>query len=138
MDYIITFKEVTEFLKNPPSLASRPDFARIRALCKHLVAALKQLVCPQSAIHGWSGIVMNPVMYTLLEPTPFGVIIDPGPFAMYANFAMEAAIKMANKIFNQNKNYFLLSVNINRACFKSLNDNIADQFKVSNQPSMTG
>jgi hypothetical protein len=73
-------------------------------LRKHLVVALKQLVCPQSIIHGWSGLVMSPVMYASLEPNACTVIIDLGPFAVYANFATEAAILMANKIFKRNKN----------------------------------
>jgi hypothetical protein len=89
---------------NLPLLAPHLDFARIWALRKHLVVALKQLVCPQSIIHGWSGLVMSPVMYALLEPNACTVIIDLGPFAVYANFATEAAILMANKIFKTNKN----------------------------------
>ena len=56
MDNITTFEESAEFLKNPPALAPRPDFGKIRALRKHLVLALKQLVCPQSTIQGWAGL----------------------------------------------------------------------------------
>jgi hypothetical protein len=104
MDNIITFKEVAEFLRNPPSLAPCPDFAWIWALHKHLVVGLQQLVCPQSAIHGWSGLVMDPAVYALLEPTPFGVIIDPGFLAMYANLVTEVAIKMTDNLFERNKN----------------------------------
>ncbi len=47
-------------------------------------------------------------------------------------------MKMTDKIFERNKNYYLSFVNINRACFCMLNDNISDQFKVSNTPNMTG
>ncbi len=47
-------------------------------------------------------------------------------------------MKMTDKIFEGNKNYYLSFVNINRACFRMLNDNIADQFKVSNMPNMMG
>ena len=60
---------------------------------------------------------MDPVMYELLKANPFMVIIAPGPFAIYANFATEAVIKMAKKKI-RNKNYFLSLVNINRACLK--------------------
>ncbi len=45
---------------------------------------------------------------------------------------------MIDKRFEHNKNYYLSFVNINRACFCMLNDNIIDQFKVSNTPHMTG
>ncbi len=55
---------------------------------------------------------------------------------MYANFATKAAMKMTDKIFKRNKNYYLSFVNINRTCFCMLNDNIANQFKVSNTPNM--
>jgi hypothetical protein len=88
MDHLITYKEAAGFLKNPPTLASRLDFAEIQALHKHIVMALKQLVCPQSTIHGWSGLVMDPVMYALIKPTtPFVLVADPGNFPMYNNFA---------------------------------------------------
>jgi hypothetical protein len=41
--------------------------------------ALKKLVRLQSAIHEWSGLVMDPVMYTLIEPTtPFVLVANPG------------------------------------------------------------
>ena len=52
MDSLITFDEAAEFLQNPPSLSPRPNFSKLRALKKYMVKALKQLVCPQSQIHG--------------------------------------------------------------------------------------
>jgi hypothetical protein len=69
MDHLITFEEVTGFLKNLPLLALRPDLARIRTLCNQIILALKQHVCPQSMIHGWSGLIIDPAMYTLLNPS---------------------------------------------------------------------
>jgi hypothetical protein len=139
MDHLITYKEAVGLIKNPPLLAPRPDFAKIWALQKLYVTGLKQLTCPQSLIHGWVRLVMDLVMYGLLKPTtPFTAVVDPGKYAVHANFATEAAMKMTDKIFEQNKNYYLPFVNINRACFCMLNDNIADQFKVSNTPNMTG
>jgi hypothetical protein len=137
MDHLITYKEATGFIKNPPSLVPRPDFAKIRALCKHYVTGLKQLFCPQGLIHGWAGLEMDLVMYALLEPTtPFVAIVDPGKYAIHANFATGAAMKMTDKIFECNKNYYVSFVNKNRACFRMLNDNIADQFMVTNTPNM--
>ncbi len=134
------YKEATGFLKNPPLLAPHTDFARIRTLCKHIAPALKQLVCPQSAIHGGGGgLVMDPVMYALLEPTvPFASIGDPGDFPMYTNFATKAAINMTDKQFERDKIYYLLFVNINQVCFCTLDSTMADQFKVSNTPTMMG
>ena len=69
MDAIIDFDEVTDFLKNPPSLEPRPDFTKIRALRKHIVMALAQLQCPQEAIHGWSGLAVD---YHPAQPRPHG------------------------------------------------------------------
>jgi hypothetical protein len=92
-DHLITYKEAMVFLKNPPSLAPHPDFARIRELRKHIATALKQLICPQSAIHRWAGLVMDPVVYALLEPAAtFASINDTDDFPVYANFATEAKI----------------------------------------------
>jgi hypothetical protein len=139
MDHLITYEEAVGFLKNPPMLAPHPNSAKIRALCKHILMALKQLACLQSAIHKWLGLVMNLVMYALIKPTTLFVLVaDPGNFPVYNNFATKAAIKMTNKRFERDKKILLLFfVNINRACFCMLNDNIADQFKVSNTPNMT-
>ena len=84
MDHLITYEEAAGFLKNPPSLAPHPDFTKHRALQKYFITGLTPLVCPQSLIHRWAGIVMDPVMYALLEPaTPFAGVTDPGNFAVY-------------------------------------------------------
>jgi hypothetical protein len=138
MDTIITLEEVTGFLKNPPSLAPRPDFNRLRALRQHIVRALKQLTCPQSAIHGWSGLAITPSMYLLLEPQPFVEPADPGNTAIYPQFAPTATIKTIDAAFTRDKNYYLSFKNISRACFKMLDDSISNQFKVSNTPNLTG
>ncbi len=82
---------------------------------------------------------MDPVMYTLIEPTiHFVLVSDPSIFPVYSNFATKAAIKMADRRFEHDNNYYLLFSNINRACFPMLNKNIANQFKVSNNQNMTG
>ena len=86
MDSLITFDEAAEFLKNPPSLSPRPDFSKVCALRKHMVKALKQLMWPKSAIHRWLGMVLSPMVYALLEPTPFAVPGNPGPVAVYTQF----------------------------------------------------
>jgi hypothetical protein len=52
MDNIISFDEVTGFLKNPPQVAPRPDFFKLRALRQFVVNELSQLERPQSFTHG--------------------------------------------------------------------------------------
>jgi hypothetical protein len=99
MDSLITFNEAAEFLKNPPSLSPRPDFSKLRSLRKHMVKALNQLVCPQSAIHGWAGMVLSPMVYALLEPTPFVIPANPGPVAVYPQYATPGTIKQINAVF---------------------------------------
>jgi hypothetical protein len=71
MDHLIIFNKATDFLKNPPTLSPRTDFVKLHALRKHMVKSLKELVCPQSAIHRWSGMILPPIVYTLLKPNPF-------------------------------------------------------------------
>ncbi len=82
MNSLITYDEAAEFLKNPPSLSPRPDFTKMRVLRKHMVKALKQLLCPQSTVHGWTGMVLSPMMYALLEPTSFAIPGNPGLVAV--------------------------------------------------------
>ena len=115
MDSLITYVEVAEFLKNPPLLSPRPDFSKMHALRKHMVTALKQLVFPQSAVHGWIGMVLSPMVYALLEPTPFAIPGNPGPVAVYAQFDTPSMIKTTNNLFKRLQNKHQLYENIRRA-----------------------
>jgi hypothetical protein len=99
MDTIIPFDNVTSFLHNPSTMHQRPDFAKLRALCLHLIKVLKLNECPQSYIHGWSGLAMALAMYPLLEPNAFIVPADLGPAHLYTAFATLAAIKMVDATF---------------------------------------
>jgi hypothetical protein len=103
-----------------------------------MTQVLKQLVCPQSQIHGWTGLVMDPGLYALIEPILFNILINPGATPVYQNFSPPAMMKMMDYTFEQNKNYFLSFTNINRACFHMLDNTVPNQFKVSNQPNLTG
>jgi hypothetical protein len=107
MDTIATFNEVTGFLCNPPTMAPHPDFAKLRALCQHIIKALKQIECPQSFIHGWLGLAMAPAVYALLEPNALILPVDPGSALVYTPFATPAAIKMVDATFEMDKNYFV-------------------------------
>ncbi len=101
-----------------------------------MVKALKQLVCPQSAIHRWSGLVLLPIVYALLKPNPFVAPADPGPVAVYAQFVLPVQIKTADAMFVRVQNEYGLYKNIMRTCFRMLDENISDQFKVSNIPTL--
>ena len=138
MDSLITFDEAAEFLKNPPSLSPRPDFSKLCALRKHMVKALNQLMCPQSAIHRWSGMVLSPMVYALLKTTPFAIPENPGPVAVYTQFATPATIKQIDAVFLCQQKEHQSCKNIQRACFRILGTNDVDQFKVSNIPSLIG
>ncbi len=115
-----------------------PNFSKLRALWKHMTQALKQLVCLQSRIHGWTGLVMDPGLYALIKPVPFAVPVNPGATPVYQNFSPPAVMKMVDYAFKWNKNYFLSYMNINRACFRMLDDSVPIQFKVLNVPTLTG
>jgi hypothetical protein len=97
------YNEAAKFIKNPPSLSPRLGFANMRALRKHMVKALKQLVCPQSEVHGWTGMVLSPMVYALLEPTAFAIPENRGPVAVYAQFATPSMIKTADNLFKRSK-----------------------------------
>jgi hypothetical protein len=141
MNRLISYEEVAGFLKNPPSLAPRPDFAKIRALRKHITQALKQLDCPQSLIHGWSGLAMDLQMYTMLELNPFFSPPDRGDVPNYSNqFAstVAVAVKTADRVYDKDKNYYLSYCNIHRVLFPMLDKNINNIFKVFNDPNLQG
>jgi len=138
MDSLITFDEAAEFLKNPPSLSPQPDFTKLRVLIKHMLKALKQLACPQSAIHGLLGMVLSPMVYALLEPNPFSIPGNPGPVAVYPQIALPAQVKQVNTMFLKLQKEHQSYENIWRACFRMLDEKVTDQFKVSNIPALIG
>jgi hypothetical protein len=96
---IIDYNEAAGFLKNPPLLEPCPDFANIWALCKHVIKVLSQLFCPQSPIHGWSGLATFPATYLLLEGTAFVIPMDLGATAVYPQWAAPTTIKMIDATF---------------------------------------
>ncbi len=140
MDAVIDYNKAAGFLKNPPSLEPCPNFTNIRALQKHIVQALAQLSCPQSNIHGWSGLAMDPATYLLLEGAVFTIPSDPGLMAIFPGGAGVArtAMKTIQATFDRDKNYYLSYKNIMWACFRMLDANASDQFKVLNNPTLTG
>ena len=81
---------------------------------------------------------MDPGLYPLIKPIVFVVPNNPGALLVYQNFAPPAMMRMVDYTFKQNKNYFLSFTNINRACFCMLDNFVPNQFKVSNQPALTG
>jgi hypothetical protein len=164
MDTLITYDEVAALVAHPPSIAPRPNFTNLRNLREHIQRALQRISCPQSNILGWAGLIMARAMYALLTPTPFRIPGDPGPLAIYyptptaivdntgapvlnaegqptfngpptIDRATQATI---NSRFNQERNYWLSYLNIRRAVYNLLNDNIDNAFKVSNNPALVG
>jgi hypothetical protein len=140
MDAVIDYDKAAGFLKNPPSLEPCLNFTNIRALQKHIMQALAQLSYPQSDIHGWSGLAMDPATYLLLEGAAFTIPPDPGPMAIFLVGAGVArtAIKRIQTTFDRDKNYYLSYKNITWACFCMVDANVLDQFKVLNNPTLMG
>ncbi len=66
----------------------------------------------------------GPNMYALLEAVPFAIPINPGNMPVYMQFTTPSHIKMADAIFLRDKSYYLSYKNINRACFKMLDENV--------------
>jgi hypothetical protein len=103
-----------------------------------VIKVLSQLYCPQSTIHRWAGLAVDPATYQLLKGTAFVVPINPGPPAVYPQWAAPTMVKMIDATFLHEKNYFLSYKNIQRACFRMFDTNIGAQFKVSNTPALMG
>ena len=76
------------------------------------------------------------MVYALLEPTHFAIPGNPGPVALYTQFATPAMIKQADAMFLRLQKEHQSYENIRRACFQMLDANVPDQFKVSNVPSL--
>jgi hypothetical protein len=76
--------------------------------------------------------------YALLEPTPFLALVYPVDVVVYPQFALPAQIKTADAMFARAQNKWKSYKNIQCACFRMLDENVADQFKVLNVPTLTG
>jgi hypothetical protein len=81
---------------------------------------------------------MDPATYLLLGGIAFAAINNPGPMAVYPQWAAPTTVKMIGATFLRKKNYFLSYKNIERACFRMFDANIGAQYKVSNDPTLTG
>jgi hypothetical protein len=103
-----------------------------------MARALKQLVCPQSTIHGWLGLILLPMVYALLEPNPFLALVCLGNLVVYPQFALSAQIKTADAMVARAQNKWKSYKNIQCACFCMLDENVTNQFKVLNMPTLTG
>jgi hypothetical protein len=122
MDTVIDNDKAAGFLKNPPSFEPCLNFTNIHTLQKHIVQALAQLSCPQSKIHGWSGLAMDPTTYLLLEGVAFTIPPNPGPTAIFPGGVgvAQTAMKMIQATFDHDKNYYLSYKNITQVCFRML------------------
>jgi hypothetical protein len=81
---------------------------------------------------------MDPAFYMLLKPNAFALPVFPGITLLYPLFAAPAIIKMINNVFERNKNYYLLLMNINQACFRMLDELVPNRYQVSNNPNLIG
>jgi hypothetical protein len=141
MDNIISYDAVWTLLANPPSLNPRPNFFNICTLQNHFAKALKKIPCPQSAVNGWAGAVTSPEMFTLIDPNPFHLNIDPitstpaypnknnpdGDPVPYTRKEKSTINAKSARV----KNYFETWKNIYQACYDTLDEHINDAFKVA-------
>jgi hypothetical protein len=122
----------------PQTMMPRTDSAKIRALRKHIMQALKQLVYPQSLIYGWAGLAMDPTMYTLIKNQQFVAPPNPGASPPYPQFTTPQGIKTCEHLWENEQNYYLLYINISCACFRMLEELVRDEYKVSKDLNLLG
>ena len=106
MDDIIPYDDIAEMLKSPPTLAPRPNFFRLRAFRRHIVDVMKKIPHPGYPQHGWAGMVLQPAIFAPINATPFSPPPNPGLIAIYPQFALQPAIRIAHSQFKINKNMY--------------------------------
>ena len=79
MDTVITVDNAAWYLINPPNMASRPNFFKVRALRLHIAKGLRQIHHPERTALGWSGMAIEPELYALVDILPWVMPTDPGP-----------------------------------------------------------
>ena len=139
---IIEYDTVIALLANPPSLDPRPNFFNLHELKTNFACALKKLPCPQLAVNGWSGAVIPPPMYALINGTPFNFNIAPATdvadyppiFALdgvtIIPYKREQTLSINTK-FKRAKNYSVTWNNIFCAVYDTLDLHVHDTFKVA-------
>jgi hypothetical protein len=131
-------EETAGFLANPPSVLPHPNFYKLQALRKYIVDTFQQLQHPTCPVYGWAGMETPSSIYALIGPVPFILPQDPGPIAMYPQWVSAFQIKMTDSFFKRDKNIFASEANINRVVIFMLNKCVPNQFKISNNPILTG
>ena len=121
MDATIAYYTILGLLANPPSPGSRPNFFNLRELCLHYARALKKVPCPQSAINGWSGAVLAPAMYALVDTKRFHWNIFASPIPEFpARFVQNNDGTDGAKIPYTREEIFTITAT--HACFKHYHD----------------
>ena len=138
MDDIIPYDDIAEMLKSPPTLAPRPNFFCLRAFRRHIVDVMKQIPHPGYPQHGWAGMVLQPAIFALINATMFAPPPNPGLIAIYPQFELQPAIRMADSQFKIDKNMYKTYNNVHRAVYKLLTDNVLPQYQASTTPGLTG
>ena len=138
MDDIIPYADIAEILKSPPLLAPRPNFFRLQVFFRHIVDVMKQIPHPGYPHHGWAGMVLQPAIFALINATPFAPPPNPGLFAVYQQFALQPAMKMADSQFKIDKNLYKTYINIHQAVYKLLIDNVLPAYQALTTPGLTG
>jgi len=138
MDDIIPYDDIAEMLKKSPSLAPRPNFFRLRVFRQHIVDVMKQIPHPGYAQHRWAGMVLQPAIFPLINATPFAPPPNPGLIATYPQFVLAPEMKMIDNQFKIDKNMYKTNINVHRAVYKLLVDNILPQYQASTAPGLTG
>ena len=82
--------------------------------------------------------VYQPAIFSLIYATPFAPPPNPGLIAIYPQFALQPAIRMANSQFKIDKNMYKTYNNVHRAVYKLLTDNVLPQYQALTTPGLTG
>ncbi len=138
MDDFIPYDDIAGMLKNPPTLAPRPNFFRLRAFRRFIVDVMKQIPHPGYPQHGWAGMVLQPAIFALINSVPFRPPPNPGLIATYHQYALPPEIRMADSQFKIDKNLYKTYLNIHRAVYKLLMDSVLPQYQASATPGLTG
>jgi hypothetical protein len=82
---------------------------------------------------------MDAAMYAMIENVPFAIPLDPGPTTTYnVGFQTTQQMRASEQLWESARNYFLSYENINRACFRLLDEIVRPEYKVSNFPGGIG
>ena len=133
----VTFQQIAALLVACTSLAPYPTATHIHVFVIKLAAVLISIPSHQSAAYGYTGVVEQREVYTLIGEIPWYNFVDPGPLQLGTDGSLGPARQAdATAIYDTNRAYKDTENNIRCMVNAVLNHGVPDAYKITSMTTM--